>query len=440
MQAARSAVEAFQAGKAETQALHDQLTARLESLKQKFESGRSTIDTVEAELGRAEVAHNEAASSRRTAESRQQLADAALEDTQRKVKHMEESRARLQEERTTALAGQSRLEAQLQVLREAEESLAGYADGARFLLGAVRESRIRANGALSSVLDVPPELETAIGAALGDIVDAVLLHDDQVEEALRLLEGEEVGRAALLPVDGHTKKGIEPPADADLLGSAAGLIKSSPELAAAVNLVLGDTLVVRNRDAARRLIRNIPPQARVVTLRGEVFRGDGIIIAGRAAASSTLSRPRQRRELNEALAAVAARLAEIESSIAVSNLEQRSAQEEQAAREQEVRTARQLAEQSLVAEQKAALDLENVRRQFEWRKSQRAELYREMSEAEDEREHAVAVLKETADRMLLAQEEIRSAAHRLAALSPDEEQQTVAHWNMRLAVMEEALN
>ena len=41
---------------------------------------------------------------------------------------------------------------------------------------------------------------------------------------------------------------------------------------------------------------------RIVTLNGEVFRGDGLIIAGKSASSSALSRPRQKRELTEALA------------------------------------------------------------------------------------------------------------------------------------------
>jgi chromosome segregation ATPase len=40
--------------------------------------------------------------------------------------------------------------------------------------------------------------------------------------------------------------------------------------------MLGQTLIVRDRAAARRLIRDLPAHARVVTLRGEVFRGDGL--------------------------------------------------------------------------------------------------------------------------------------------------------------------
>jgi chromosome segregation protein len=440
LQAARNTMDSLQAQKAETQARHDELTARLETLKQKFEAGRSTIDSVESELKAAEQIHEDAAGAQRQAEARLRRATADLEETQQEVRALEEARRNYLEERTNQQAKQSRLDAQLQVLQEAEESLAGYADGARFLLDAVRQSRLKANGALSAALDVPPELETAIGAALGDIVDAVLLDGDQVEEALHLLELEEAGRAALLPLDGHSKQALSPPTDEDLIGPAADLVGSTPELRGAVNLVLGDTLVVRTRASARRLIGRIPVHARIVTLRGEVFRGDGVIIAGRTAASSTLSRPRQKRELSESLAELGIRLDVLHASIEAASRELTARQEEQSTREKTLREARVDAERAISGEQKAALDLENIRRQFDWRKGQRAELHREMSEAEEEREKLATLVENVAEKAVRAQAEIRGASSRLAALSLDEAQELVAHWNTRLAVIEEALN
>jgi chromosome segregation protein len=102
--------------------------------------------------------------------------------------------------------------------------------------------------------------------------------------------------------------------------------------------------------------------------------------------------------------------------------------------------ARRSAEQATAGEQKAALDLENLRRQFDWRKSQRAELHREMSDVEEERQKLDALVREGAEKALRAQEEIRNSSVRLAALSLEEGQESVAHWNMRMAVVQEALN
>ena len=84
-----------------------------------------------------------------------------------------------------------RIKAQREVLEQAEQSLAGYADGARFLLEAVKESRLSGTrGALSAVLDVPAELEMAIASALGESLDGVLIEGNDTEQALGLLESE----------------------------------------------------------------------------------------------------------------------------------------------------------------------------------------------------------------------------------------------------------
>ena len=98
------------------------------------------------------------------------------------------------------------MNAQFEVLEQAEQSLAGYAEGARFLLDAARQSRLKgARGALSTALDVPAELEVAIAAALGDTLDAVMLDASEIEEALQLLEANEVGRAVLLPLEENSR-------------------------------------------------------------------------------------------------------------------------------------------------------------------------------------------------------------------------------------------
>jgi hypothetical protein len=94
----------------------------------------------------------------------------------------------------------------VEVLEQLEQSLQGYAEGARFLLDAARKSKLEGTrGALSAALDVPAELETAIAAALGEYLDAVLLENGQLDQALSLLESDQAGRAVLLPLGGLAK-------------------------------------------------------------------------------------------------------------------------------------------------------------------------------------------------------------------------------------------
>jgi len=324
---------------------------------------------------------------RRDADAQVQQSITALDEHTGKLEKLEGERSANIEERADYQARQSRVQAQLKVLEEAEESLTGYADGARYLLEAARQSRLRSNGVLSAVLDVPAELETAIAAALGDILDAVLLDADQVENALALLESDDSGRAALLPLNGRTSPLPNQQADEDYLGLASDLIKAPAELRGAVNLVLGSTFIVRGRATARRLIGRVPIQGRVVTLRGEVFRGDGLIIAGKSASTSTLSRPREKRELGESLASLTARLESLDTSIADISNQLTAARQEQARREQQMREARAESERTLANEQKSMLTAENVRRQLEWQKQQYAELEQDLSEAQKDRQN-----------------------------------------------------
>ena len=283
-------------------------------------------------------------------------------------------------------------------------------------------------------------MEIAIAAALGDTLDAVLLQGDQIEEALRLLESDDAGRAALLPLDGNVNHLLNQPNDADCLGIASSLINAPDDLRAAVHLLLGNTLIVSDRNAARRLIGEIPTYARIVTVRGEVFRGDGLVIAGKSASASTLSRPRQKRELTEVLSDLTSRLEVLNASITKISDELTSAQRQQTTSEAELRKARSEFDESQSAEQKAAIDLETARRQWDWQKSQHDELQKDVSAAEADRERLAALASENEAKAIEAQKSIRILTNQLNELNLDEAQEQVAYWNTRLAVIEQSVN
>ena len=440
LQAARETIASIHKQHAETQARLDELAARAESQKQKLDAIQQTIRSAEADVRKAEQIHETAKTQRVQAGEVVQRAIVDVESKRSEVEKLENERRTKLEERVARQAEYSRAQAQLDILIQAEQSLAGYADGARFLLDAARQSRISARGALSAALDVPAELETAIAAALGDTLDAVLLKADQIDEALRLLESDDAGRAALLPLDGNVNHSLNQPNDADCLGVASSLINAPDDLRAAVHLLLGNTLIVRDRSAARRLIVDIPTHARIVTLRGEVFRGDGLIVAGKSANASTLSRPRQKRELTESLADLTSRLEALNNSITKLSEELTLAQHQQIASEEELRKARAEFDEAQSAEQKAAIDVETARRQWDWQKSQHDELQKDVSAADADRGRLSALASETEAKAVQAQELIRLLTSQLNELNLDEAQEQVAYWNTRLAVIEQSVN
>ncbi len=355
----------------------------------------------------------------------------------RAEKLAEERRLQL-EARTQREVRHSRLEAQLEVIQQAEQSLSGYADGARYLLEAARQSKLNARGAMSAALDVPAELEIAIAGALGDALDTVLLDAGQIEDALRLLEADEAGRAALLAVDGTARTKLTKPEDADCLGIACDLVNAATELQPAVDILLGNTIIVRTRAAARRLLATAAPHARIVTLRGEVFRADGLIIAGKSASASILGRTRAKRELAEALADLEKSLGLLDASLAKISDELSSAQSERSAQEEESHAASLEAQKAQSAVQAAALDVENLRGRFDWQKAQQADLQTEILKAEAERVKMANEAAEIETRALTAQNDIRALAGQMDELSLEEVQEQATYWQTRAAVIEQS--
>jgi chromosome segregation protein len=438
---ARAELETGSAQRAEAQARLEELRSRLDSLQLRLENAGRAVDASEAHTRDLREKYEQARQRRETAEQAWNEAVRDEEQKRREADQLEQERRARADERAQRLAEHTRLKAQIEVLEQAEESLAGYAEGARYLLDAARQMRLRgARGALSTSLDVPAELETALTAALGDTLDAILLDSEDVEQALQLLEADESGRAALLPLDGPLRQAFSKPTDEAVLGFASELVNAPAELRPAVDLILGQTLVVRDRAAARRLIRDLPAHARVVTLRGEVFRGDGLIIAGRShsAGSSALSRPRQKRELSESLAALNAQIEEMNRDVDSLSARIGDAQRELARMSEDARTARLRLDEAQAAEQQAGLESESARRQLEWQESQRDQLKTEAEEAALLRQNLIQSQAEVESRSTRLQEQARSLTERLAGMDLAEAQSQASYWNTRLAVVERA--
>ena len=436
----RNQIEALSQQRAENNARLDELKSRIESQNQKIEQTKTAISNGETLLAKTKLQYESARGTREQAMLTLQEAEDRVIRKKDEVSGFDRQRREALEQRTKEESDHSRLKAQLEVLEQSEQSLAGYAEGARFLLEAARESKLSgARGALSAALDVPAELETAIAAALGDTLDAVLLDSNQLEEALSLLESDGAGRAALLPLDERNNLALSNPNDGDCLGVASELVKSPEELSGAVRLMLGQTLIASDRNAARRLIQNLPTHARVVTLRGEVFRGDGLIIAGKTASSSALSRPRRKREFEFALGELMTRIAESNELVERLSNQLAGAQRELAQFETDAREARVRLGECQETEQQAGLESESAQRQLEWQKNQLTQLEAEAQESASIQQRLIESQSEVEDRSADMQSQLKETAAKLAEISPDELQEQASYWGTRVAVAEQTV-
>jgi chromosome segregation protein len=440
LRSAREQIEKWNTQRAEAQARLDELKSRLESLHARIDTANRAIESAEILAREASDQYAGARARREEIENRLRQAEEKQEKGKREVERLEAERRASNEERANLLSAHTRIKTQLEVLEQAEQSLAGYAEGARFLLEAAQQMKLKgARGALSAALDVPAELETAIAAALGDTLDAVLLDADEIEDALQLLESNEAGRAVLLPINQASEVFKTSEAWQDAIGVASELVNAPEELRAAVNLMLGQTLIVRDRSTARNLIRDLPPHARVVTLRGEVFRGDGLIVAGKSASSSALSRPRQKRELTESLSTLGGQIEALNREVESLSVRINDAQRELTESSNAVRETRVRLDEAEENGKQAGLESEAKRRELEWQKSQKIQLMTEADEAEAIQKNLIESQSSVESETLRMQDELRAMSAQLREMDLAEAQGQASYWSTRMAVAERAL-
>jgi chromosome segregation protein len=407
----------------------------LAQIQGQLKESRANLQRLEAKLEQTRKARDQAQADLQAHRQEAERAELALKDAR---------------EAHAALAtGLARQKAQLDVLEQAEQALSGYAGGTQTLIDAARKSRLSGTrGAFNNHLQVPAELETAIAAALGEFLDSVII-EDQPWQALDMLN-QQAQRGVLLPLKslkpGDPVQGTpsQPVEQDGILGVASQLVKSPPEFQPAVDLLLGQVLVVRDRSSARRVLSKLPPHGRAVTLAGEVFLASGPVLAGGVGregegGQTILSRQRQQREAKQAVAEIEKRLAGQDERLKALEKELLVLR----AREQELG---QIYADLSEAERKAAVEfnqaqisLERSEHQVEWQEQQRQRLSEEVQRGEAEAAQIKQELADLEEKINLSREQVRERAAAVNGLTLTEFQAQVGHWNTQAAVAERAL-
>lgn len=428
--------ERLKARQAERQAQGARQALALESAIQEAEIAKSEAQAASERARSAEMESQ-------AAEERHQQALLALDSARQALAQAESQRQTLMEKRATHETETARVRAQLEVLEQAERALTGYASGAQALLRAAGEARLRgARGALSSQLEVAPEYEAAVAAALGEYLDAIILENQEASEAALDLLASEKARGALLPL-----QALIPPAAIKkgevegLLGMAADVVSVAPELRPAVEVLLGRTLLVRDRIAARRVLARlseIDDRLRAVTLGGELFYANGPVVAGREELPSTLSRPRQRKSLSQELERTEQAVDALELLIENAEDQIHASQEDLAAQERAENTARQAAQKAQSAYNQARASAEQAERQHRWQSEQIERLRADLKAAQGDTDHITAELTDLDEKIEAAKLSVRQTSEALAALSLDELRSEASYWNTQAAVADRA--
>lgn len=335
-----------------------------------------------------------------------------------------------------------RLKAQLETIDEAENNLNGYNLGSKNLVKAIRSGKFSNNMvALNEVINVPQKFEVAISAALGEFLDSILIQPkSSPQEAIQFLSKGDQGRAVLLPIDfaKDTNEKIDEKI-VGLHGRASELVKTEKKYEPAIKCLLGNTFVIENQEQALKIIEKVPANVRVVTLAGELFQGNGVIIAGKETRSSLISRPRVRQEALDLLKnkeeAIKKSKGIIES--LEKDLDQLSKEDEKyLVEEKEIDSS--LIQQNKLINQ-LNLEVEKHKQRKNWIENQISTIENQIHESEEAIQSTKKLIGELEQKITAQKDETSDYREQLNQLPIDELQSEVGHWRTNLAVVERAL-
>jgi chromosome segregation protein len=441
------------------------LTARQAHLQARLSERRSQVDrqfedlqtisqnilASEKELVAAESRYKSLESNWKESRNTRQVAEEILEFQKKRSTELETTRKDVLEHRSDKDAEIARVKAQIEVIDRAETNLVSYTSGARLLIQAARQSRLKGvQGVLSSFLEVPAELEVAIASALGEYTDAVLFEaGESNEDALSLLE-DQAARAVILPLDDlvlgekPSTPGGTSQLNGNVIGLAADLVHVPSYLRPAVDLLLGQVWIVKDRITARRLARSLRTNesqisgSKVVTLHGEVFLISGPILAGQEGKPGAISHTRQRRVLGKNLEALQNSLTEFDDQLHRYDQIRLDLQAESERLSREFQQASQQEELAQDAINQQDLALEKLRRQLHWQREQGSRLEDEIRRGTVEKAQIEKELATLEQDITMAQDVLREQTSILANLSLEEHQTRLAHWETRLTYSERA--
>ncbi len=279
-----------------------ELQERLDKVEVEFNECHNEQLTAQAKLSKAESASDEASNqfhsySERVGNIDFEIQDAkwsldqmksevgpSVEDYGLKVLEAKKKEAELEKQEVDLNNAYRRIDEEYKAL-QAEKKVSDRMNQGSMAVEAILALRNRGempgiHGTIQELATVDAGYETALSVAAGGKMQAVVVDDDQVAaDAIAYLKKERLGRVTFLPL---TKMmGGKPRAKAIMSekeseGYAIDLIDFNQKYYNAFWYVLGDTLVVKDMDTARRIMGGI----RIVTKAGELIEASGAMVGG----------------------------------------------------------------------------------------------------------------------------------------------------------------
>lgn len=406
------------AGRAESRI--NSLRGQIASVTQQREGAEARLAVLSGELQQLEFGFARIDEQQSAAQSELQRAAADLEAATARVaaaeQQLRETQAQLpaieQELRTTQRALSDK-ESKRDVLRQLNEAGEGFSEGTQAVMRGLDNPdffKPAVAGALAQFIEVAPEYVTAVEAALGANLQAIIVKDNMIADSvIKTLSHQKLGKAslALRELDRlfeNVPRNSQPLPDG-AVDWVANKVQSQPEASSLVQRLLGGVVLVADIETALRLFPT-HREIKFVTLAGEVLTDSGILHGGASKADAATTSVLQRK--NE-IAALDAAAHEIRGKL-------QDAVTRRDFLAQEMTAAQARLDEAREEKQNASLTVSTLRGQLGAFERELRETERKQQTLQGERASSEARQQEAATRLATLETDVQSAAQQLEAI------------------------
>lgn len=344
----------------------------------------------------------------------------------------------------------AKYKARLEVFEQAKSTHASFSNGARLLIKAAQDLRLEGSyGLLGEIIEVPEKFEVAIGAALGEFLEAIVLKNKSgINSALNILDNTPE-RAAILPLGEITPliEKIDLPDDENVYGIARDLVTASDNYLPVINLLLGKIVVVQDRNVASKLLEIFRKPSssngildwRIVTLKGEVFYARGPVRTSSKISHASFSQKREEQKIQKNVLKREKELADLQDQINQINSNLKTLKDAEERIQIRYLKEREEYETAQSAHSKEIGAVEQISQELIWREEQTDRIRIDLQGKRDEIEEIDLELEEIKKQEHAHAQELKSLNEQLRMLPQEDIQTDLIHWTTRIAVIEQAL-
>ena len=335
-----------------------------------------------------------------------------------------------------------RLKTQYDVLDQTDRNLSDYNQAARFIIQNSRQVT-GILGVLGPHLQIPPEYEKAIAAILGEYADTILLENNSpIEEIIDTLNQKQLRGILLLlneKLELNSKARLELVEQEGVIGWIDEVVKTDEKYQEAIHDLFKNVLLVHDREIVKQLKSNRNDDLILITLNGEIYYPNGVIINAGNIEVGKLRRPRQKaeilkqiQELENQIKQTNEKLDQIEDQLRESSSQINSIQ----TKTQEVANQISKAEKNLREQE---LQIEQNQTRNEWLQKTNQKEQEELQHLEETQELMEIKQTKIISNLKDNEEEIKQKKEILNLLSIDSLQSQINQWEIYLRTSQKSL-